>query len=86
MSTRRLLHKDKLLKRTAGSAGSEWFCTLDPASGYWQVAMDDAGKSKTAFATHQGLFHFIIMPFELCNALAVMMQNIRSDIGKLVLE
>lgn len=33
-------------------------CTLDLASGYWQVVMDDADKQKTAFATHKWLFQF----------------------------
>ena len=42
---------------------------LDLNAGYWQVEFDPKDKSKTTFATRQGLFKFNVMPFELCNAL-----------------
>jgi hypothetical protein len=48
--------------------GSEWFSTLDLASSYWQIEVDLADKEKTAFATHQGLYEFNVMPFGFCNA------------------
>ncbi|XP_033761504.1 uncharacterized protein LOC117343268 [Pecten maximus] len=51
-------------------AGARWFCTLDMASGYWQIKMDEADKHKTAFSTHLGLFEFNVMPFGLANAAA----------------
>ncbi len=48
--------------------GMKYFSSLDLASGYWQVALDPSTRSKTAFATHCGLFEFVRMPFGLCNA------------------
>ena len=51
-------------------SGSKWFSTLDLASGYWQIEVDDTDKEKTAFTTSQGLYQFNVIPFGLCNALA----------------
>ena len=49
-------------------AGSQWYCTLDCASGYWQVKMSEKDKQKTAFSTRKGIFQFRVMPFGLTNA------------------
>ena len=59
-----LPHIDELLEtfRTA-----HWFTTLDLASGYWQVEMNETDKEKMAFITHKGLYEFNVMPFGLCN-------------------
>lgn len=39
-------------------AQSQYFTTLDLASGYWQVRVDPASQEKTAFAMHFGLHEF----------------------------
>ena len=49
--------------------GCRYFNTLYMASGYYQFEVAEEDGDKTAFVTKYGLFHFRIMPFELCNAL-----------------
>ena len=38
--------------------GSKWFCTLDLASGYWQVMMSKSAQEKSAFITSGGVIVF----------------------------
>ena len=51
---------------TLGEA--KYFSSLDLASGYWQIELDEDARQKSAFTTHKGLFEFVWMPFGLCNA------------------
>ena len=50
---------------------AKFFTSLDLKSGYWQVAIEEKDKEKTAFACHRALFEFNVMPFGLLNAPAV---------------
>jgi hypothetical protein len=48
--------------------GSMRFTSLDLHAGYWQLAVAQQDRPKTAFTTRRGLFQFCRMPFGLCNA------------------
>ena len=68
--------------------GSRFFSTLDAASGFWQVEMDQNSMEKTGFVTKFGTYEFTVMPFGLTSAPSTfqrMMTNIlQSFIGKVV--
>lgn len=49
-------------------AGMKYFTTLDLVQSYYQVAVADEDKEKTAFITEEGSFEYNVMPFGLTNA------------------
>ncbi len=60
-----------LIEETLDSLnGSCFFSSIDLCSGYWQMALDNNSKLKTAFISSKGLFHFERLPFGLSNAVA----------------
>ena len=42
--------------------------TLDAASAYWSIPMEEGDKEKTAFSTPRGKYEFNVTPYGLCNA------------------
>ena len=62
--------------------GAKWFSTMDLASGFNQVAMDDEDRHKTAFTTPFGIFEYNRMPMGLTNSPATfqrLMQTCLND-------
>src|SRR5207249_600796 len=49
-------------------SNAKYFSALDLMSGYYQLAVDDRDREKTAFITHDGLYQYKVLPFGLCNA------------------
>lgn len=49
-------------------AGKHYFSTIDFASGFWQIPVEESSKELTAFRTEDGQFQFCRMPFGLTNA------------------
>ncbi len=63
---------------------SKYFSTVDLAAGYWQIRVHPESVEKTAFATHQGLYQFRVMPFGARNAPATfqrLMQRVLSGLN-----
>ena len=48
--------------------GSQYWTTLDAASAYWSMPLEEADKEKTAFAVPRGKYEFNVTPYGLCNA------------------
>ena len=64
--------------------GSEWFCTLDLKSGYWQVELTDEAKSLTAFTCGPlGFYECEKMPFSASNAPATFQRLMENCLGDL---
>ena len=46
-------------------SGAKYFTTLDAASGFWQIPLDDSSSDLTTFITPFGRFKFTRLPFGL---------------------
>ena len=58
-------HKSSLVNRIAGA---QIFSKFDLKSGFWQVAVKEEDKFKTAFSVPVGHYEWNVMPFSLNNA------------------
>lgn len=70
-----------------------FYTSLDLQSGFWQVPMAPEDRHKTAFATRDGHFEFLVMPFGLRNAPATfqrlmnaVLRDLRSKCAKVYLD
>ena len=62
--------------------GSKFYSTIDLASGFYQVAMHENDRHKTAFTTPFGLYEYNRMSMGLCNAPSTfqrLMQSVMHD-------
>lgn len=58
-------HVDDILDALVGTM---WFSTMDLKSGFYQVQMSKEDNGKTVISFGQGLWQFIVITFDLCNA------------------
>ncbi len=45
--------------------GAKSLCSIDIASGYWQIKVEDKDREKTAFGSHLGLYELLCVVFGL---------------------
>lgn len=66
--------------------GAKFFSTIDLASGYHQVAVDERDRHKTAFSTPFGLYENLRMPMGVCNGPATFQRLMQSTMNDLIFQ
>ncbi|XP_028290920.1 uncharacterized protein LOC114454569 [Gouania willdenowi] len=66
--------------------GARFFSTIDLASGYHQVAVNEDDRPKTAFTTPFGLYEYSRLPFGVCNGPATFQRLMQVTMSDLVLQ
>ncbi|KAA3470397.1 Retrotransposable element Tf2 [Gossypium australe] len=74
----RQLNKLTIKNKYPLSMIEDLFLKIDLRSWYYQLKVKDDDVMKTTFRTHYGHFKFLVMPFELTNALAAFMDMMNS--------
>lgn len=62
---------------TSKLAGASRFSSLDAASGYYQIPLDEASQELTTFITPFGRFCFLRLPFGISSACEIFMRKMR---------
>lgn len=65
-------------------AGAQIFSTLDAASGYWQIPLDEDSIELSGFVTKYGTYEFTVMPFGLTSAPACFQRTMTSILGPFI--
>ena len=65
-------------------SGSKYFSSLDLASGFWQVELEEESKEKTAFVTQDGHYEFNVLGMGLCNSPATFQRLMNKTLGGLM--
>jgi len=55
--------------------------TFDFALGYWQIAVAEENKEKTAFVTSEGIFEYNVVPMGLTNSPSSFQRNMNAMLG-----